>query len=150
MKSRLGIYAGSFNPFHIGHLDIVHQANKIFDDVILAIGKNPDKATVPIGRDGIPFGIGVSSIHHYEGLLSTELQDWEVNGYDVTLIRGMRSIHDLTEEQNLATFVRSMYPSLKVVYFLCKPEFAHISSSTIRGIRKFSEEEYQKYIPKQS
>ena len=40
---RLGIYAGSFNPFHKGHYNILCKAEKIFDRVIIARGINPDK-----------------------------------------------------------------------------------------------------------
>jgi pantetheine-phosphate adenylyltransferase len=38
---KIGVYAGSFNPFHVGHADILHQALEVFDEVILAIGNNP-------------------------------------------------------------------------------------------------------------
>ena len=42
----LAIYAGSFNPFHIGHLNIVEKAEKIFGEgnVLIAIGVNPEKS----------------------------------------------------------------------------------------------------------
>ena len=39
----IGIYTGSFNPFHLGHLDILNKAKRMFDEVVIAVGHNPDK-----------------------------------------------------------------------------------------------------------
>ncbi len=144
MKRRIGCYAGSFNPFHVGHYNIYQQALKQFDNVILSVGQNPSK-------DGIE---RISKIPHcidtvsfYSGLLSDELKRLErAWGCDVTLVRGLRNIYDLNAEQNMLAFVRAMYPELKVIYFMCEPQFAHISSSALRDIQKFSDAEYQKYL----
>jgi pantetheine-phosphate adenylyltransferase len=146
-KRRIGVYAGSFNPFHVGHWDIYNQAKKQFDLTILAIGKNPEKSKNEIENE-IPIN-GIEVVSYYKGLLSDELKQI-ASDYkeDVTLIRGLRNVYDLGEEQNLMAFVRSMYPELKVVYFLSRPEYQHISSRALRDILKFSSEEYQKYLVK--
>ena len=56
---------------------------------------------------------------------------------------------DLEYEQNLIAFLRGMKPNVKVAAFYCEPELRHISSSTLRGIRQFSEIEYNKYVIKE-
>ncbi len=40
---RIAIYTGSFDPFHLGHEDVVRRAAKLFDQVIIGVGENPDK-----------------------------------------------------------------------------------------------------------
>src|SRR5690625_7154244 len=40
------IYAGSFDPFTLGHLDIVNRASKMFDEVIVALGTNTSKKSL--------------------------------------------------------------------------------------------------------
>ena len=40
-RTRVGVYAGTFNPFHIGHLSILEKAELMFDKVIVAVGINP-------------------------------------------------------------------------------------------------------------
>lgn len=141
---KIGVYAGSFNPFHLGHLDIYNQAKKQFDLVILSVGKNPAK---DFDDRDIPIIMGIDCVRVYKGFLSDELkQIAKEYKSDVTLVRGLRNIYDLNAEQNMLAFVRAMYPELKVVYFLSDPKYQHISSSALRDIRKFSEEEYQKYI----
>lgn len=46
MAKRIAIYPGTFDPFHNGHLEIIHRALGTFDSVIVALGLNPEKQTV--------------------------------------------------------------------------------------------------------
>lgn len=142
---RIGLYPGSFNPFHIGHLDIVRQAQKVFDEVVVVRAVNPEKAFAECKLpDNFLNEMGVS-VTAYEGLVTDLVKNYENREHDVTLIRGLRSGADLAYEQNLVAFMRNMHPEIKVVFFLCDPKYQHISSSALRGIRQFSEEEYRKY-----
>ena len=145
---KVGIYAGSFDPFTVGHLDIVNQAKLLFDRIIIARGQNPNK---PPHVNSLPEdtlrGMGID-VTIYEGLLPELIKRWEKYAGDVTLIRGLRSGYDLNDEQNMLAFLREMHPTIKVVYFLCNSKYQHISSSALRGIRQFSEEKYQNYIVK--
>jgi pantetheine-phosphate adenylyltransferase len=142
---KLGIYPGSFDPFHTGHLDIVKQAQQVFDEIVVVRAINPDKE-LPMSKLPESFlnqmGISVST---HKGLVTDLVKSYENREYSVTLIRGLRSGNDLAYEQNLIAFMRQMHPYLKVVFFLCDPKHQHISSSALRGIRQFSEAEYRKY-----
>ena len=143
--NRIGIYPGSFDPFHIGHLDIVRQAQKVFDVIHVVRAVNPDKkqSQFKLPEDFLremKVGVGIC-----EGLVTDVVKNYERGGNDITLIRGLRSGADLAYEQNLVAFMRNMHPQIKVVFFLCDPKYQHVSSSALRGIRQFSEEEYKKY-----
>lgn len=142
----MGLYPGSFDPFHVGHLDIVHQAIQVFDRVLVSKGVNPDKH--PNNRYDLPFDVlrGLSvQMDEYDTLLTDHIKRWEKEEYDVTLVRGLRNGADLEYEQNLIAFLKEMYPQIKVVAFYCDPKYRHISSSALRGIEKFSYEEFKKY-----
>ena len=142
---RIGLYPGSFDPFHIGHLDIVRQAQKVFDEIIVIRAVNPDKKA-PESKLPEDFLRDMKvKVTVQSGLVTDYVKTWENQGHDVTLIRGLRSGADLAYEQNLVAFMRSMHPEIKVVFFLCDPKYQHISSSALRGIRQFSEDEYRKY-----
>ncbi len=142
---RIGLYPGSFDPFHIGHLDIVRQAQKVFDEIIVIRAVNPDKKA-PESKLPEDFLRDMKvKVTVQSGLVTDYVKAWEKDGHDVTLIRGLRSGADLAYEQNLVAFMRSMHPEIKVVFFLCDPKYQHISSSALRGIRQFSEDEYRKY-----
>lgn len=146
----LGIYAGSFSPWHVGHANILHQAQNIFNDVIIAIGNNTSKMNEPEPFPEGHEGLNGSVVVKFNGLLSDYLNqlDFELDGTDtkVILIRGLRNGDDLQYEQNQLQFIKDMYPSLMTVFFICDKKFEHISSSALRALKKVSEKEYQKYV----
>jgi pantetheine-phosphate adenylyltransferase len=146
MQESLGLYAGSFNPFHVGHWDVVKQATQVFDHVLVAKGVNPEKAGNDVYQLPETFLMngGVKACT-FDGLLVDLIRRWE-KIYNVTLVRGLRSGADLDYEQNFAAFLRGMYPQVKLVAFYCDPKLRHISSSSLRGIQKISEDEYRKYV----
>jgi pantetheine-phosphate adenylyltransferase len=148
---KIGIYAGSFNPFHLGHYDILIQAEQVFDKVILAVGENPEKSYQQ--RTELPDSVKNSSVViKYNGLLTEMMAELnkqdKYNCLPLTLIRGLRNGHDLEYEQNQIAFMKGLMPSLKVIFFICDPKYQHVSSSALRALRKFSEEEYNRYIVK--
>lgn len=149
-KPKMGLYAGSFNPFHIGHLNIVQQSQKIFWRVCVARGINSDKTnnTFNLLPEDFLDSIGVYT-DSYDTLLTDYIKKIEEKyGWDITLIRGLRNAADLGYEENMVSFLKQMMPELKVVFFMCDPHYRHVSSSALRGIEKFSKEEYEKYVVK--
>ena len=141
-KPNVGVYAGSFNPLHIGHLNIIEKSEKLFDKVIIAKGKNPDKTNNQLLlNNGLIFSM--YEIHTFDGLLTDFITNLEKT-YNVTLIRGLRNGYDLDYEKNQLYFLKELKPDIKVVYIPCDKEFEHISSSSLRGLQKFSN--IDKYI----
>lgn len=151
-KPMLGLYPGSFDPFHIGHLDIVKQASNIFQTIIVAKGINPAKTSKIVERFPLPAHFLANYNHEidvktetYNTLLVDYIKKLEEN-YNVSVVRGLRNGADLEYEQNIVAFLRSMHPQIKIVAFYCDPAYRHISSSALRDIKNFSEAEYKKYV----
>lgn len=143
-RPKIGVYPGSFNPLHIGHMNIIEQAEKIFDKVIIAVGKNPEKV-----EDGKPWPGKVLPFHEvvsYHSLLSDYLKTLDYA--DVTVIRGLRSGYDLDYEMTQLRVLEDCGCKLPVAYFLCSKETTHVSSSMIRGLSKFNNSNVEQYIPK--
>lgn len=153
-KPLLGLYPGSFNPFHVGHLDIVKQAANLFPNLIVAKGVNSSKLVngkVATGYE-LPTQFLTTFRHDvdikvdsYDTLLTDYIKKLEVD-YNVVVVRGLRNGADLEYEQNLVAFFRGMHPQIKIVAFYCDPVFRHISSGALRDIKHFSESEYRKYV----
>lgn len=137
-KPKIGFYVGSFNPFHVGHYNILKKAENIFDKVIIGRGVNPEKNNKIVG---LPYKIQNRQIEDYDGLLTDFISNLK---YDVTLIRGLRNSNDLQYELTQYRFLQDLYPNIKVVSLFCDKEFEHISSSSIRNLEKY--DKHEKYL----
>lgn len=137
-QPKIAVFAGSFNPFHKGHNNVLQKAEKIFDKVIIAFGANPDKSerTWPI-----PTSIKNRQIEHYNGLLTDFIQSL---GHEVVVIRGLRNSTDFQYEQNQYRYIQELMPGISIINIFCDKEFEHISSSGIRTLEKYNR--HQNYL----
>lgn len=146
---KIAIFSGSFNPFHIGHLNIVEKAEKVFGNgnVIIAIGVNPEKAKssdLSSRASEIHSKTG-RSVEVYTTFLHELVEKKEKEGYKVVLVRGLRNGDDLAYEDNQLKFINDFKKDIDVVFFRCDEQFAHISSSAIRNLQSFRPGSGDKY-----
>lgn len=134
----IAVFPGSFNPFHKGHYNVLQKAEQIFDKVIIAFGKNPDKNA---RSWDVPHTIQNRQLEEYEGLVTDFVDSL---GYDVVVIRGLRNSTDFQYEQNQYRYIQELKPGIKIVSVFCDKEFEHISSSGIRTLEKFNK--HQNYL----
>ena len=130
-KPNIGVYAGTFDPFHLGHYNILKKAEKIFDKVIILFGNNPNKN---IGSRLFPKTLKYNQIVYHDGLLTGYLNSLP---YEVTLIRGLRNTTDLQYELTQFRFLTDLKPDIKVVSIFCDVEYEHISSSNLKQLQHF-------------
>lgn len=128
---KIGFYPGSFNPFHKGHYDILKQAEKLFDKVILGFGINHKK--IDINRYEKPQIILNREIIEYSGLITTVLKEIGKDA-KVSLVRGLRNEYDIHHEENLRYTIKDFLPNQDFIYLFCNKKYEHISSSLIREL----------------
>jgi pantetheine-phosphate adenylyltransferase len=138
VQPTIAVFPGSFNPFHKGHYNVLQKAERIFDKVIIAFGKNPDKNA---RSWDIPRTIQNRQLTEYEGLLTDFVDSF---GYEVIVIRGLRNSTDFQYEQNQYRYIQELKPDIKIVSVFCDKEFEHISSSGIRTLEKYNK--HQNYL----
>lgn len=150
---KVGVYAGSFNPFHQGHKNILNKSQQIFDKVVLAIGINPEKSTDLHYVDTLKRNVNYLrerlnvEVCFYDGLLTDFIQEKQTeDNIEITLIRGLRDGFDLSYENKQLQFMRDIYPDLRYVYIQSDREFDHISSSSIKIVQKYNPELAKKYL----
>lgn len=142
---RIGVYPGSFNPFHRGHYNILKKAEKIFDKVILAKGINPEKEA---SHYQIPNIVLVQfNLISYDGLLTDCIKKVKSDiGDNVTVIRGLRNSVDLQYEMNQYRYLQDLMPDIQMVSIFCDKEYEHISSSGIRLLSKYGSDKVKDYL----
>lgn len=138
----VAVYAGSFDPITLGHLDVLQRARRLFDGLILGIGHNPDKPALFTFDDRVemaqtlvdeildrePSGAPVR-VERYSGLTV----DFARQNNACAIIRGIRNITDLATECQLAIANRQV-ADIETVFIVTGEAYAFTSSSLIRQI----------------
>lgn len=133
---RLALFAGTFDPITLGHLDILQQALQIFDHVEVTVGVNAAKSTLfsPEARCEMIRALTQHdprvSVATFEGLLVHYAQ---ARGA-IALIRGIRQVSDYDYELRMAVANRRLAPEISTVIFMPNEDQAITSSSIVREI----------------
>lgn len=136
------IYTGSFDPITLGHVDVIRRGRMLFDDLIIAIGRNINKremfpqaqrkamvdAIVADLMAEAPDG-GEISVATYEGLTLDFAQSVNAN----VILRGIRNITDLAYECQLAMTNRQV-ANLETVFIMTSQIYSYTSSNLIKQI----------------
>lgn len=148
-RPRIGLFAGSFDPFTIGHLSIVERALPLFDRLVIAVGVNEAKP------DAAPADSRISAIRHATRHLPPgriEVMQWSGLTADLAadlgaryLLRGARTAADFDYEYTLAAVNRDI-AGLETIIIPALPEHAAVSSSVVRELRRFGHDA-DKYLP---
>ena len=133
------IYAGSFDPFTNGHLDIVRKAAKLFDEIHVVIAINLKKNRT---YKSVAMSMAISEVLRAEGLDNVKVcvcdglvADYAKLNSVQYLVRGLRNQIDFGYEENIAEANKLLYPELETVYL--RAENCAISSSMIKELHSF-------------
>jgi len=135
------LYPGSFDPLHLGHLDVIEQASDLFGEVVVAVMYNFAKpsgmfdvdervAMIRAAIDGA--GIGGVTVVKHAGLAIQAAVETEVDA----IVKGLRTPGDFEIEQQMAQMNRSV-ADVRTVYLPCRPELVFVSSRFVREIANY-------------
>lgn len=139
-------YAGSFNPFTVGHADIVKRALKIAKHIIIGVGVNQDKPnsmlTAKSNVDAIQDFVKKEGLdNEVEVILYSGLTGEEALKRKATcLLRGVRSSTDFEYERSLACANKKLF-GLETFILTADPVYSYISSSLIRDLKYHGRED---------
>ena len=148
MSQRVAIYPGSFDPPTNGHLDIVERSSRLFDRVVVGVGRNLTKKTVfdadervALMRDACRKWSNVEA-RGFEGLQV----DFAKECGATFIIRGIRALSDFEFEFEMGTMNRALAPGIEMVYLMTAPEYLFVSASRVKELVAFGAS-VDKYVP---
>ena len=132
------IYPGSFDPLTFGHIDVVERAVKIFDKVIVAVAKNPDKAPTFTLQERVAMIKEVTKnqpkveVDAFDGLL---VEYAEKKGASV-ILRGIRALTDFEYEFQMALTNRKLADNIETIFMMPSESYSYLSSRIIKEIAR--------------
>jgi pantetheine-phosphate adenylyltransferase len=130
------VYAGSFDPVTMGHLDLIERSAKLFDHLIIAIGFHPTRKALFSFEERLALleevakPIKNARIARFDGLL---IQYCKSVGARV-IVRGLRAATDFEYELQIAHANADMDPSVDTVFLPTRANYGFISASLVREI----------------
>ena len=131
------LYAGSFDPVTMGHLDIIRRAAKLCDELVVGVIRNPQKSSMFTEEERIEM-IKLSTsdlpnvrVDAFSGLLADYVNS---NDFDI-VIRGLRGTTDFDSEIQMAQLHSILYnDKVETVFLMTSPEYSFIGSSMVKEV----------------
>ena len=139
MSDRVAIYPGSFDPPTNGHLDIVERSARLFDRVVVGVGRNLAKKTVFSAEERIELMREACAKHRNVEVTSFDgLQvDFAKSVGASFIIRGLRALSDFEFEFEMGNMNHRLAPGIEMVYLMTAPEYLFLSASRVKELVAF-------------
>ena len=147
------VFPGAFDPFTLGHLDIVTRALKIFDRVVIGVAESGGKScmfSLPERTEIVKaavkgFAPARVPVAPFSNLLVDFCKAQKVN----TVVRGLRTASDLEYENMLSAVYKIQDDTIETVYFLNSQELSHIHSNMVRDLLRYKGD-ISRFVPAES
>lgn len=146
---KTAVYPGSFDPVTNGHLDVIDRASKIFEKVIVAIIRNPEKTPFFSLDDRVKMleeavkGIKAVVVDSFDGLLVDYARKMKASA----IVRGLRAVSDFDYEFQMALTNRRMNPEVETIFMMTDYKYSYLSSSFVKQIARLGGD-ISSFVPK--
>lgn len=136
MRKVIAIYPGSFDPPTHGHLDLIERGSQIFDELVVAILRNPEKNAVfslaerRLMLEAMTEGFRNVRVDTFDGLTV----DYALRVNARAILRGIRAISDYEYELQMALMNRKLHPELETVFMMPAEQYSYLSSRLVREV----------------
>jgi pantetheine-phosphate adenylyltransferase, bacterial len=139
--NKKALFSGTFDPFTIGHYEIVKKALCFTDEILIAVGVNFGKNTLFSLEERVN---DIKKIYaenerinvvSYDSLTVDLAREYEVD----FILRGIRNLNDFEYEKNMADINRNL-SGIETVFLFSQPQYSHISSSLVRELISYKKD----------
>ena len=136
MSNKSAVYPGSYDPLTNGHIDIIERGLKIFDQITVAVLKNPAKTYLFTLEERLEIlnktfeANDRIKVDCFQGLLVDYLKNTGRN----TVVRGLRAISDFDIEFQMALLNRDLDPQIETIFFVPSVAYSFLSSRLVKEI----------------
>lgn len=130
------VYPGSFDPVTNGHIDVINRAAAVFDEVIVAVVRNPNKDPLfsleereQMIHDCTRHLPNVK-VGRFSGLLVSYVQEQQAT----VIIKGLRAISDFEYEFQMALMNRKQNPRIETLFMMTSSRYSYLSSSMVKEV----------------
>ena len=137
-KKVIAIYPGSFDPVTNGHLDLIARAAMIFDKVVVAVTRNPDKDALFEVKERVEMLEAVTfdwknvEVDVFDGLLV----DFARSRSAGVILRGIRAVSDYEYELQMAMMNRKLESQIETVFMLPAEAYSSVSSRLVKELAR--------------
>ncbi len=137
-KPVIAIYPGSFDPVTNGHLDLIERGATIFDQLIVAIARNPEKDPLfPVSEriemlQAVTFDVKNVAVDVFDGLLVNYARAQDAS----VILRGIRAVSDYEYELQMAMMNRKIEPEIETIFMLPGEAYSFLSSRLVRELAR--------------
>ncbi|HCS52034.1 pantetheine-phosphate adenylyltransferase [Rubinisphaera sp.] len=149
------VYVGSFDPMTLGHVDVVRRGARIFEQLTVGIGINPDKNPLFTSEERLELIQDILSdldnvkVACFSGLAVDFVKQQQA----AVMLRGMRTLSDIETEFTMTLANHALEPEIETVFLMASDRYSHISSSLIKQIaqmgRETAADKLEQFIPEQ-
>jgi pantetheine-phosphate adenylyltransferase len=134
--ARLAVYAGSFDPVTLGHVDLIERASALFSDVVVALGVHPTRRPLFTVEERIELLAKVSNpfpnvrVESFDGLLIDYCRRIGAR----VIVRGLRAATDFEYELQIAHANADLHPEVDTIFLPTRTKHGFVSASLVREI----------------
>ena len=139
MAERVAIYPGSFDPPTNGHIDIVERSARLFDRVVIGVGRNLAKKTLFTADERVKLMTEASAkcrnveVRTFDGLQVDFAREVGASW----IIRGIRALSDFEFEFEMGNMNRRLAPGIEMVFLMTSPDYLFLSASRVKELVAF-------------
>jgi pantetheine-phosphate adenylyltransferase len=136
LDPRVAVYTGTFDPVHLGHLDVIRRGSRLFDRLVIGVGINPEKEPFFTDEERVELLRRVVrsfpnvEVRAFRGLAVRFVREVGAR----VMLRGLRTLSDMEYEFHMSLTNQNLDDEIETVFLMAQVEHSHFSSTLIRQI----------------